>query len=98
MKCNNEISAPGYGACVQWHVEWFQCLPVVLEYCISLVQLKPKTGVYHTCAIIKGGRQHDPLSCKFQNCHYYRFAFSNDIEITVVKYNIRTQRNALLVI
>jgi hypothetical protein len=98
MKCNNEISAPGYGASVQWHVEWFKCVPVVLEYYISLVQLKPKTGVYHTCAIIKEGTQHDPLSCKFQNCHYYRFAFSNDSEITAVKYNIRTLRNALLVI
>ena len=30
MKCNNEISAPDCGATLQWYVELFKCVPVVL--------------------------------------------------------------------
>ena len=98
MKCNNEISAPGYGATVQWHVERFKCIPLVLECYISLVQLQPKQEYIIHVPSSRGGKQHDTLSFKFQNRHYYRFAFSNDSEITAVKCNIRTMRNAFLVI
>lgn len=85
MKCHNELSITVDGV----HV-WTSSPVMLCPICI----LQPKAGVYHACAIMKGGRRRDPLSCKFEYCQYYSFAFSTNSNFTAVKY-IHTLRGVL---